>query len=78
MQIRDELLEFLESIARTESALYEIQDDENLVDQGVIDSLAIVQIIIYLEQKYAASLKGVDPTSLVTLSGILKVIEEAQ
>ena len=76
-QPRVALIEFLYSIARPDGSLEEIGDHDNLVDAGFMDSLAVVHVIVYLETTYAINLSANDiqPDTLVSLAGILDVID---
>lgn len=53
--------------------------DLNLVQAGVIDSFAIIQIISYLEQNYGLNLHkaGISPAELVSIGGIMTAIERS-
>ena len=70
---REELISFLESIARPGRLIVDFDDNTNLFDAGAIDSLAVIQIIQYLEQKHDLNLlaSGTDPNSLSSIAGIL-------
>ncbi len=53
------------------------EDDMNLVQAGVLDSFALIQIIFYLEQNYGLNLQklGIDPADLVSIGGMMSAIE---
>lgn len=74
---REELVRFLGTIARPGQSLDGVSDDVNLIDAGVIDSLAMVQIIVHLEQSHAVDLLagGIDPAELSSIGGILRAIQ---
>ena len=74
---RDALIAFLCSIQRSKKSLDGIDDDTNLVESGLADSLSVIQIILYLEKTYDVDLSycGVDPTVLGTIGGILDLID---
>jgi acyl carrier protein len=76
---REALVRFLGTISRAGQTLDGVGDDVNLVDAGIIDSLAMVQIIVHLEQAHAIDLlaSGIDPAELSTIGGILRSIERA-
>ena len=78
-QAREELVRFLGTISRAGQTLDGVADDRNLVDAGVIDSLAMVQIIVHLESSHGVELRmgAVDPNELATIGGILRTIERA-
>jgi acyl carrier protein len=71
------LIEFLRTIQRPDHPIEDITDDQKLVESGLIDSLALLQIVAYLEQTYQIDFreKGVDPTELVSVGAILNLIE---
>ena len=75
MNTRDQLVDFIRTIARPDSDLEAIGDDQNLVEAGVVDSLAVVQMIVYLETEHRLNIAAVDPAELVSIQGILNVIE---
>lgn len=76
---REELVRFLGTIARPGRSLDGVADDVNLIDAGVIDSLAMVQIIVHLEQSHAVDLLagGFDPAELSSIGGILRAIQRS-
>jgi len=76
---RDDLIDFLNSIARPGRPVENANDDTNLIDAGLIDSLALIQIIQFLEESHGINLQasGIDPTSLNSISGILAAAEKA-
>ena len=78
-QTHEELIRFLSTISRAGQSIDSINDDTNLIDAGIIDSLAIVQIILHLEQSHAVNLRnsGIDPNELASVSGILRTIGSA-
>lgn len=76
---REDLLIFLAKIVRPGIDPSAFDDDTNLIDIGVMDSLAVIQIISYLEQDYQLNLQagGIDPSDLGSVSGILSSIKRA-
>lgn len=76
--LRDQLIGFLESIARPGKQVAGIRSDESLVTAGFIDSMAILQIVLHLESRYGVNFAdtGLDPQQLATLDGILDTIEK--
>lgn len=72
-----ELLAFLRSIQKAGRPVESLAEDERLVRSGLIDSLAILQIVTFLEEKYGIDFAatGVDPEQLGSIGGILDVIE---
>jgi acyl carrier protein len=77
---RAKLVTFLNSVAKPGCSVGVTDDDnKNLVQSGVIDSFAIIQIIFYLEQDYGIDLSamGVDHAELVSIDGMLSAIERS-
>jgi acyl carrier protein len=76
-QRRRDLLQFLRSIQKAGMPVESLADDARLVQSGLIDSLAILQIVMYLETAYGLdfSTRGVSPEELGSIGGILAVIE---
>lgn len=73
----DHLIAFLETIKRPGMQVSGIDRSESLVKGGLIDSLAMLRIVLYLEESYGIdfSATGLDPEQLGTLDGILDLIE---
>lgn len=76
-QHRRQLREFLDTIRRPDRPLDQVDDDAPLVASGLIDSLAVLEIILYLESRVGLSLAGtgVQPEELRSVSAILDLIE---
>jgi acyl carrier protein len=76
---RARLLEFLDRIRRPEVSIASIRDDDNLVGSGLIDSLAVLEIIAFLEAEFAVDFAttGFDPDRLTTVPSILDIIDAA-
>jgi acyl carrier protein len=77
---RAALVRFIGTIARPGQSAEGLADDRNLIDAGVIDSLAMVQVILYLEKEHGVDLlkAGFDPAELASVAGILRVIDSAR
>lgn len=73
---RDRLLAFLETIRRPGTS-GRVGDDDPLVASGLIDSLAVVEIIAWLESEAGVDFSetGVQPEQLRTVRSILDLIE---
>jgi acyl carrier protein len=54
--------------------------DLDLIDAGVLDSLALVEFILFIEQECGRTIlrEGLDPRPLRTLDGIYQAFFEAQ
>ncbi len=77
---RQALLQFLRSIQRAGLPVESLPDEARLVQSGIIDSLALLQIVTYLETTYSLdfSTLGVSPEDLGSIGGILRLIESVQ
>jgi acyl carrier protein len=75
---KEKLLGFLGTIQKAGRPIDNLGEGDPLVASGLIDSLAILQIVTYLETTYDIdfSLRGVDPEQLGSISGILDLIEQ--
>ena len=76
---RTKILGFLESIRRPEQPLDGIGDEDHLVQSGLIDSLAMLEIVAFLEHEFGLSFRdgGVDPERLASISRILELVAES-
>lgn len=74
---RDQLLAFLETIRRPGTELAGLGDQDHLVRFGLIDSLALLEIIAFLEEEWGVDFAttGVDPGQLTTVATILDLVE---
>ncbi len=77
---RLKLLSFIETIRRPDVPTESIGECEDLIDAGLVDSLAILQIVTFLEQEFdfdfAAS--GTDPGRLRSVESILDLISDSE
>jgi acyl carrier protein len=75
---RQALLAFIETIRRPDVAASVVGEHENLVAAGLIDSLAVLQIVLFLESEFGINFAstGVDPGRLYTVSSILDLIDQ--
>jgi acyl carrier protein len=76
-QHRAQLLAFLDTIRRPGKRVDQLGDRDPLVTSGLIDSLAVLELIIYLETRVGLdfSQTGVQPENLRTVSAILDLID---
>ena len=77
---RTALVGFLGTISRPDRQLGDIGDDDGLVDSGFIDSLAMLEIVAFLETEFGLSFRdsGVDPARLATVNSILDLIADSR
>lgn len=76
---REKLHAFLETIVRPDRDPGELRTAESLVESGLIDSLALIEIVTHLEDEYGFDFRerGVDPDELRSVDAILDLIESA-
>jgi len=69
---------FLRTIQKPGKALDSVGTDEPLVASGLLDSLAIMQVVVYLEENYGIDFaaNGFDPDRLASMGGIVALIEQ--
>ena len=74
---RAQVIHFLNTVTRPGCRVDGVSDTENLVDLGVMDSLALIQIITWLEEEHDVRLYqlGIDPVELMSIGGILQAIQ---
>lgn len=55
----------------------EFADDQQLIDSGMIDSISIVKVIIFMEKNFGIAFKedDMDPVNFETLKAMLGTIE---
>ena len=71
-----DLIAFLRTSQKPDRQIENIGPHDSLVAKGLIDSLAIVQIVMHLETTYGIDFGGViDLERLSTIAGILDLIE---
>jgi methoxymalonate biosynthesis acyl carrier protein len=77
-QRKSDLLQVLRKIQRDGMPVESLDEQDQLVASGLIDSMAILQIVLYLEANYSMdfSTRGVDPVQLGTIGNILDMIEK--
>ena len=76
-RVKDDLVRFLRTIQRPDQPIEDLDEHESLVASGLIDSLAIIQIVNYVEGTYGVDFLegGINPTELRSVASILDVIE---
>jgi acyl carrier protein len=78
--VRQDLVTFLRTIQKPGKPVDVIGLNDGLVASGLIDSLAIIQIVSHLEQTYNIdfSARGVDPERLSSIASIIDLVAEAR
>ncbi len=79
-QLLADLKQFLRTIQKPNRPVESVGIDERLVASGLVDSLAIMQIVVYLEEQYGIDFaaNGFDPDRLATMGSIVELIEESR
>jgi acyl carrier protein len=74
---RDGLVQFLRGIQKAGLPVEALGDDDGLVASGIIDSLALLEIVTYLEETYGLDFaaRGIDPEELSAIGRILDLID---
>lgn len=74
---RERVLEFLGTIQKPDRPLDTVAETDSLVESGLIDSLALLEIVTFLEEQYGIdfAVTGLEPEQLTSVSGILDLIE---
>jgi acyl carrier protein len=74
----DALCQFLRTIQKPGKPVESLEPGDSLVASGLIDSMAIMQIVVYLEESYGIDFaaSGFDPDRLATMDGIVDLIEQ--
>ena len=79
-QLLADLKAFLLTIQKPNKPVDSVGMDERLVSSGLVDSLAIMQIVVYLEEQYGIDFaaSGFDPDRLASMGSIIDLIEQAR
>jgi len=76
------ILESLEKVLLTEIAVdhgkKSLAPDEDLLEQGIIDSLGIMKLVLFLEESYGIRVNDQDiiPENFQCLSSMVKYVEQ--
>jgi acyl carrier protein len=79
-ELVDDLRSFLLTLQRHGRSIEIADENDELVGSGYIDSLAVVQIVSYLEAKHRVDFGaiGLDPDRLSSISSIVDLIMESK
>ena len=77
MSTPDKLRDFIVDELRWDGARDELTDDYPLLDNGVVDSLGLFEIVRFLEAEYGVEIADDElvPENFATLSAIAKLVE---
>jgi len=78
-QRKADLIKFLGTIQRPDYSIEEIDENQSLIESGLIDSLAVLQIVSYLEENHNINFleRGLDPGQLSSVGAILDLMENS-
>ncbi len=73
---KEKLFSFLKTIWRSETPISAIDEQTSLIDSGLIDSLATLQIITFMESEFNIDFfdTDADPSQLDSVAAILDLI----
>ena len=73
-----DLMQFLRTTQKPNISIDQVDVNESLVASGLIDSLTLFQIVVYLEDTYGINFSehGLDPGRLESIASIVDFIEE--
>jgi acyl carrier protein len=74
---KNDLIRFLRTIQKPDRPIEDVDERQSLIDSGLTDSLALLEIITYVETTYRIDFteRGVDPSELDSIASILDLIE---
>jgi acyl carrier protein len=74
---KQKLITFLETIRRPDVAVETVGDNDDLVNSGLVDSLALLEIITFLETEFGMDFSdtGIDSDQLSSIANVLDLIE---
>jgi acyl carrier protein len=77
---RADLQRFLRTVQKPGKSVDQLGENDSLVASGLIDSLAFVQIVTWLEDSYGIDFgeRGFDPEHLATTASILDLIAQSR
>lgn len=80
MSIRDELRNHIRSVYVPDAGLDEITDDLDVLDTGVIDSLGVLRLMSWLDQRFGIALSDADISldDFHSISSMAALIEREQ
>jgi len=78
MATKDILTAFIQDELVTSGDLKAIEENDSLLESGIIDSLAIMKLLMFIEQKFAVKVSDADllPENFNTIANIVALIEK--
>lgn len=77
MNIREDIIGVILTEATPQSKWHQLKDDDDLIVKGLIDSLGLMKLIAYMEDKYEISIDDNDiiPENFQNLKSIVNLIQ---
>lgn len=78
LTVSDILLTFIRENFITGRNKTEISPEESLIDSGIIDSTGILELVMFLEEKYSITIEDEEliPENLDSISNLVKFLEK--
>ncbi len=78
MNIVEELKRYVLTEVAVDLGKKSLDPDEDLLEQGIIDSLGIMKLVLFLEQSYGIQVNDEDiiPENFQCLSSMVKYVEQ--
>lgn len=76
MTQKDTLRKFIQSLLAEYGETSDLGDDESLVLSGLLDSLAVLRIVVFLEQEFGLDLaeQGFDQHDFDSVTSIMRLV----
>jgi acyl carrier protein len=77
MPTRETLRDFLQELLAEYGETDDFSDDTSLLVSGILDSLAVLRIVVFLEQEFGLDLadRGFDQNDFDSVTSIMRLIE---
>lgn len=78
LTVSDILLTFIRENFITGRNKTEISPEESLIDSGIIDSTGILELVMFLEEKYSITVEDEEliPENLDSINNLIKFLEK--
>jgi acyl carrier protein len=78
MQLKQNLKQYILDEYFPENSNEQISDDINLIENGILDSLAVLKLVAYIEDQYNITLEPdeIDPDNLNSINAISSIINK--
>jgi acyl carrier protein len=77
-ELKDKLKEFIMTEVNPELNLQNLDDDEPLIDSGIVDSLGILKILAFLDETFGVDLSSeeIKPAHFKDIRSICAMVEK--